>query len=889
MDDLLREFLTETGESLDIVDAELVRFEQEPNNVKLLENIFRLVHTIKGTCGFLGLPRLEALTHAAESLMTNFRDGRPVTTEAVSLILATIDRIKTLLQALAREGSEAPGGDADLIARLEDVAAAADRLGAGRAAASTGSADRVRAESSIAQPHQATANAAPSASSSAGLPTACNAAGEPRAAAALKSSADANAAPEAAGHEEDRTDGKTAGSSIRVHVATLDHLMTMVSELVLTRNQLIEIMRRHQESEFKSPLQRLSHVTAELQEGVLKTRMQPIGNAWQKLPRIVRDLAAELKKPIDLEMHGADTELDRQVLELIKDPLTHMVRNAADHGLETPQQRLAAGKPERGTIRLSACHEGGHILIELSDDGRGLDIERIAAKALTLGLTSEADMGKLTEAQVQRFIFAPGFSTAENITSVSGRGIGMDVVRANIDRIGGIIDVASLRGGGTRFIIKIPLTLAIVSALIVEAAGDRFAIPQLAVVELVRVRGGCEPCIERIKDSAVLRLRDKLLPLVDLRSLLKLRERHEGVAEGGFVVVMQVGCQTFGLQVDGVFDTEEIVVKAMSSRLRQIPIFCGNTILGDGSVILILDPNGIAHDIGIAQTTQASRDGEHRSQAEQARTESLLVFRAGSPCPKAVLLSLVTRLEEIDAATIEIINGRPIIQYRGQLMPLVPAAGETKIKKTGTQALLVFSDQERSMGLIVDEIVDIVEDRLDIELASENPGSLGSAVIKGQATDIIDIGHFLPLAFADWRSRHLPGEDGESRRVLLIDDSPFFRNLLAPVVRAAGYAVTTAASADQALALLESGERFQLVITDLEMPGMDGFGLATALRSNPCTAQLPIIGLSSMLSSHAVEHGKRVGLRDFVAKFDRCGLLAALKQQAADARYAQVA
>jgi two-component system, chemotaxis family, sensor kinase CheA len=705
----------------------------------------------------------------------------------------------------------------------------------------------------------------------------------------LKSSTDPSAAPEAAGHEEDRADGKMAGSSIRVHVATLDHLMTMVSELVLTRNQLIEIVRRHQESEFKSPLQRLSHVTAELQEGVLKTRMQPIGNAWQKLPRIVRDLAAELNKPIDLEMHGADTELDRQVLELIKDPLTHMVRNAADHGLETQQQRLAAGKPERGTIRLSACHEGGHILIELSDDGRGLDIERIAAKALALGLTSEADFGKLTEAQVQRFIFAPGFSTAENITSVSGRGIGMDVVRANIDRIGGIIDVASVRGGGTRFIIKIPLTLAIVSALIVEAAGDRFAIPQLAVVELVRVRGGCEPCIERIKDSAVLRLRDKLLPLVDLRTLLKLRERREGIAEGGFVVVMQVGSQTFGLQVDGVFDTEEIVVKAMSSRLRQIPAFCGNTILGDGSVILILDPNGIAHDIGIPQTTQASRERGRRSQGEQARTDSLLVFRAGSPSPKAVLLSLVTRLEEIDAATIEVLNGRPIVQYRGQLMPLVPAAGETKIKKSGTQALLVFSDQERSMGLIVDEIVDIVEDRLDIELVSENPGTLGSAVIKGQATEIIDIGHFLPLAFADWRSRQLAAGDEDSRRVLLIDDSPFFRNLLAPIVRAAGYAVTTTASAVEALALLDSGERFQLVITDLEMPGMDGFGLASALRSNPRTAQLPIIGLSSMLSSHAVEHGKRVGLRDFVAKFDRCGLLAALKQQAADARYAQVA
>jgi two-component system, chemotaxis family, sensor kinase CheA len=865
MDDLLREFLTETGESLDLVDVELVRFEQEPNNVKILENIFRLVHTIKGTCGFLGLPRLEALTHAAETLMSDFRAGRPVTAGAVSLVLATIDRIKSLLDALERHQAEPEGNDGDLIALLRDaagdVAAFADVAAAGAVTQAVAAPDVGAGKMAAA--------IAPAADADTGVPAA------------------ASSAP--VSPEEDRTDSKAAGSSIRVHVTTLDRLMTMVSELVLTRNQLIEIVRRHQESEFKSPLQRLSHVTAELQEGVLKARMQPIGSAWQKLPRIVRDLSADLKKPIDLEMHGADTELDRQVLELIKDPLTHMVRNAADHGLETAPQRRAAGKPERGTIRLSACHEGGHILIELSDDGRGLDIERIGAKAVALGLTTEADIGKLTQAQVQRFIFAPGFSTAENITSVSGRGIGMDVVRANIDKIGGIIDVRSERGRGTTFIIKIPLTLAIVSALIVEAAGDRFAIPQLAVLELVRVRGGSEPCIEHIKESAVLRLRNKLLPLVELRALLGIGSSREQAADRGFVVVMQVGSQSFGLLVDGVSDTEEIVVKPMSSRLRRISVFGGNTILGDGSVILILDPNGVANAVGIPQTTQSPLPHEQGSQREQPATESMLVFRAGSPNPKAVPLSLVTRLEEIDARTIEHLNGRPVVQYRGQLMPLVPAAPDAKIKSSGTQALLVFSNEQRAMGLVVDEIVDIVQDRLDIELISETAGLLGSAVIKGQATEIIDIGHFLPLAFGDWRNRKLSGEDKAVRRALLIDDSPFFRNMLAPVVKAAGYAVTTAASAGEALAVLESGERFQFVITDIEMPGMDGFDLASALRANPSTAQLPIVGLSSMLSPQAIERGKSVGLRDCVAKFDRCGLLAALKAQAADARFGRTA
>jgi two-component system, chemotaxis family, sensor kinase CheA len=341
---------------------------------------------------------------------------------------------------------------------------------------------------------------------------------------------------------------KVANQSIRVNVDTLEHLMTMVSELVLTRNQLLEISRRNEDTEFKVPLQRLSNVTAELQEGVMKTRMQPIGNAWQKLPRIVRDLSGELGKQIELEMHGADTELDRQVLDLIKDPLTHMVRNSADHGLETPSERSASGKPEQGTIRLSAYHEGGHIIICIADNGRGLNTERIKAKVLSNGLVSEAELEKMTEAQIHKFIFAPGFSTAATVTSVSGRGVGMDVVRTNIDQIGGTIDIKSVAGEGCSVTIKIPLTLAIVSALIVEAGGDRFAIPQLSVVELVRARANSEHRIERIKDTAVLRLRNKLLPLMHLKKLLKIDDGSSSDPENGFIVVTQVGSQTFGIR-----------------------------------------------------------------------------------------------------------------------------------------------------------------------------------------------------------------------------------------------------------------------------------------------------------------------------------------------------
>ena len=899
MDDLLREFLTETSESLDTVDNQLVRFEQEPNNAKILDNIFRLVHTIKGTCGFLGLPRLEALAHAGETLMGKFRDGMPVTGEAVSLILVSIDRIKELLAQLEATEAEPEGDDQDLIVKLHLMAehgTQAESAAAEPAAAPPPPANPAAQGTLVAQTLErelrpgevsldelerafreteievASPPLAPSAAKPEQAPVAASPKKEPK-----------PAARKATGDSEMQEADKVANQSIRVNVDTLEHLMTMVSELVLTRNQLLEISRRNEDTEFKVPLQRLSNVTAELQEGVMKTRMQPIGNAWQKLPRIVRDLSTELGKQIDLEMHGADTELDRQVLDLIKDPLTHMVRNSADHGLETPAERLAAGKPEQGTIRLSAFHEGGHIIICIADNGRGLNTERIKAKALSNGLVTEAELEKMTEAQIHKFIFAPGFSTAATITSVSGRGVGMDVVRTNIDQIGGTIDIKSVAGEGSSVTIKIPLTLAIVSALIVEAGGDRFAIPQLSVVELVRARANSEHRIERIKDTAVLRLRNKLLPLVHLKKLLMIDDGSSIDPENGFIVVTQVGSQTFGIVVDGVFHTEEIVVKPMSTKLRHIDMFSGNTILGDGAVIMIIDPNGVAKALGtsvaasheIADENAASRG----SGAEQLT--SLLVFRAGSTQPKAVPLSLVTRLEEIATDKIELSNGRYMVQYRDQLMPLVQMAG-VNVATSGSQPILVFADDGRSMGLVVDEIIDIVEERLNIEVAGNQEGILGSAVIKGQATEVIDVGHFLPMAFADWFSRKEMRPSSLSQSVLLVDDSAFFRNMLAPVLKAAGYKVRVAPNAQEGLAALRSGQLFDVVLTDIEMPDMNGFEFAETIRADHNLSALPIIALSSMVSPAAIERGRLAGFHDYVAKFDRPGLIAALKEQTAE-------
>jgi two-component system chemotaxis sensor kinase CheA len=495
-----------------------------------------------------------------------------------------------------------------------------------------------------------------------------------------------------------------------------------------------------------------------------------------------------------------------------------------------------------------------------------------------LGLIAAAEADTLTEAQINKFIFAPGFSTAAAVTNVSGRGVGLDVVRHNIDEIGGAIDVKSVAGLGLSFTIKIPLTLAIIAALIVESGGHRFAIPQLAVLELVRVREGSGHQIERIKDTAVLRLRDKLLPLARLSRLLGLDARDD--AGPGYIVVTQVGHQTFGIVVDSVFHTEEIVVKPMSSRLRHIPMFSGNTILGDGTVIMIVDPSGAAQALGNASVSPltAAEPAGNSADTDIEKT-SLLVFRAGSAQLKAVPLALVTRLEEVDARKIELSNGRHMIQYRGQLMPLISIDDASGVRREGAQPLLVFSDGDRAMALAVDQIVDIVEERLDIQVVSERAGILGSAIVKGQATEIVDVAHYLPLAFEDWFRRKDRAERTAPRSVLLVDDSPFFRNMLVPVLKAAGYAVTAAASAQEALALLAQGRDFDAVITDVEMPEMDGFAFAAALRADPRAAEWPVIALSSTVSAEAIARGRAVGLHDYVAKFDRQGLIAALKEQ----------
>lgn len=873
MDDLIAEFLTETNESLEELDVDLVKLEQDPNDKDLLSKIFRVIHTVKGTCGFIGLSRLESVAHKAEDVLGLFRDGAlEVTPEYVSLIFESLDRIKYIVGEIEATGEEPKGDDSELINKLASVledggveTTSNEELAAAFAIPEL---DGDNDEDVIEAPVKKT---------------------------------------EAAIGEEPQKarESAIANQSLRVNVDVLENLMTLVSELVLTRNQLLQIMRSSNDDAFTAPLQRLNHVVSDLQEGVMKTRMQPVGNAWSKLPRIIRDICNELHKKIELDMKGQDTELDRQVLELIKDPLTHMVRNSADHGIESPAERAAAGKPETGHIRLNSYHEGGHIIIEIADDGRGLSTDKIKAKILKNNMATAEEIENLSDQQLQQFIFKPGFSTAETITSVSGRGVGMDVVRTNIEKIGGSIDLKSVEGQGTTIQIKIPLTLAIVSALIVESGSERFAIPQLAVKELVMTSIDGENRIETIKGTPVFRLRDTLLPLVSLQELLKIVTPHspsaavedEQVKEptnnynGKYIVVTQVGSYMFGVIVDKVFDTEEIVVKPVANMLRNIDMFSGNTILGDGTVIMILDPSGIAKSTGdIDMAERNDNEAAQRAESRAQEKTSLLLFRAGAGAPKAVPLELVSRLEEIKAADVEYANDKMVVQYRGNLMPLLPYDNSITFENVAMRPVLVFSDGSKSMGLVVDSIIDITEHHLDIKITSANDKMLGSAIIHGKTTDIVNVSYFLQHIDSGWynsrtkKTLNSNGHIDDTKRVLLVEDSPFFRNMLTPLLKVAGYDVTTTGSAAEALELCDQEHQFDIILSDIEMPEMSGIEFAEELRRQDKWQNIPLVALSSHTSQHDVNKGIQAGFHSYIAKFDRDSLLDTLSETFSEAR-----
>jgi two-component system, chemotaxis family, sensor kinase CheA len=757
-DELINEFLVESYENLDRLDREFLALEQDPSNKDYLSSIFRTIHTIKGTSGFFGFERLQALTHVGESLLSKLRDGKLVLAgDMANALLAMVDAVRRLLGSIESSGGvEGQEDHTALIARLnalqeeqptEAPLAAPSSTAARQPGPLTAMFEAANAQSATPAPPPVLPVPSPSVAQVKTVPV--------------------EKTPESAAAAVDGHQSALADTTIRVEVRLLDRLMNLVGELVLARNQILQLSQGNPDQNFIRTTQRLNLLTTELQEGVMKTRMQPIGNVWSKFPRVVRDLAAACNKQVRIEMTGKDTELDKTLLEAIKDPLTHMVRNSIDHGIEKPDTRVAAGKPAEGLLSLRAFHEGGQVVIEIMDDGGGISTKRVTDKAIEKGIITREQAAKMSERDMINLIFAPGFSTAEKVTNISGRGVGMDVVKTNIERIGGNVDIQNRLGQGTTLRIKIPLTLAIIPALIITSGGERFAIPQVSLIELLRLDATqMREEIENVYGAPVYRLRGKLLPVVFLNRELGLTDPTTGGAMT--LVVIQAEERRFCLVVDGVHDAEEIVVKPLANMLRPLSVYAGATIMGDGQVALILDVLGIAKRAH-AVAKVAERHGHEVVEVavSKLKQHAILVFLSPDDGRMAIPISSISRLEEIETSRVERTGGTEVVQYRGVILPLIrifdilperrkePRNPDCGVP-AGTLQVVIHTHGDRSVGLVVGRILDTVEHSLIIERAASRPGIIGCLVVQDRVTELLDVQKVVSGVISDFYQQLQP-------------------------------------------------------------------------------------------------------------------------------------
>ncbi len=841
--DVIREFLVESHENLSRLDQEIVALEKRPKDSALLASVFRTFHTIKGTCGFLAFSKLEGVAHQAENALSMLRAGKlELDRPLVSIILESMDAIRKILSAIEATGQEGPEVFSDLIKRLQNI---------------------------------------------------CNGICE-----TTKTAADADSTES---NEERRADGELPKSSeasvsnIRVGVGLLDKLMDLVGELVLTRNQILQFNAEREDPALNATSQRLNLITSELQEGVMKTRMQPIGTVWNKLPRVVRDMAVMLGKQIRLEMDGAGTELDRTIIEAIKDPLVHLVRNSCDHGIEASAVRVKLGKPAEGKLTLRAYHEGGQVNIEISDDGAGIDIARVRQSAVDKGFLRLEQAEKLNDREVMNLLFQPGFSTAPIVTNLSGRGVGMDVVKAHIEKIGGVVDIVSRLGEGATIKLKIPLTLAIIPGLVITSGikrsgprsgaggGECFVIPQVSLVELIRLEDqGGRAQIESIHGTPVYRRRGSLLPIAYLNEVLGL---ESGPATNIVnIVVLQAEDRQFGLVVDGIADTQEIVVKPLSKQLKGLSMYAGATIMGDGRVALILDVLGIGQRSGVLLE---SRDQSRALSGKKTETgpelQRLLLFRAGSFHRLAVPLSLVARLEEFPSGSVEHASGRTVVQYRNRILQLVSlkevleAGCKDEELDSDPLQVVVFNDGDRSVGIVVDQILDVAEEAVTVRQKSSRKGLLGSAVIGKRVTDFVDLNYVLRSTNDTWMQS--AGEISTGRRILVVESSAFSRGLIRSGLEMAGHRVLEAVNQAEALRILEQ-EHVDVAMVALDLPPSSSAGLLAAIRKCAEWRSLPVIALSENEETVQIGELRTAGFQECHGKHDRDAMLESIARLA---------
>jgi two-component system chemotaxis sensor kinase CheA len=810
----VKDFLVESSENLDRLDRDLVGLEKNPKDAEAMAGVFRTIHTIKGTCGFLGFSKLEKVAHVGENLLTRLRDGQlTLNPERTTALLGMVDAVRQMLREIESSGED---GEVDY-PELRETLTTLQTPGPGDAGAPAGAPEKVvlpppgmkkleaveaapapESEPPSANAEKESAAEAQPLKTSLGRKKSDESGRKPvrgKIGAALVDRGAAKAADIALALEEQEKGDRrrlgeilvalglakaedvaaaqqavetklrdTAPESIRVGVNLLDKLMTLVGELVLARNQLLQISNTVEDTGLQAVSQRLNLIATELQEEVMKTRMQPIGNVWAQFPRTVRDVALACGKQVEIEMQGKETELDKTIIEAIKDPLTHLVRNSVDHGIELPELRAKTGKPAAGRLVLRAFHEGGQVNIEISDDGAGLNAERIRKKALERGVVTGDQLARMSEREIMNLIFLPGFSTAEKVTNVSGRGVGMDVVKTNVEKIGGLVDLQSTLGEGTTVRVKIPLTLAIIPALVVTCGGERYAIPQVNLLELVRLEADeARTAVEMVHGVPVYRLRGRLLPLVYLNRELKLPEtadqaRHDDATN---IVVLQADDRQFGLVVDQINDTEEIVVKPLRKQLKTVKTFAGSSIMGDGKVALILDV------LGLAQRANVVSEARERSVVEKTAStsdsgegqQSFLLFAGLGDSRMAIPLHTLARLEEFPVAQVEMSGHEWVTQYRGKILPLVRLAVVMEERRGRLRALqapppadsgplqvLVMHHDGRSFGLVVERILDIVEARADVQSKATRAAVLYSVVIGERVTELLDIPAILQIS-----------------------------------------------------------------------------------------------------------------------------------------------
>ncbi|QIR41615.1 chemotaxis protein CheA [Tolypothrix sp. PCC 7910] len=688
IDDDIEAFLVESYENLDQIERDIIEMEKESGNGEELVRIYRSLHTLKGNCGFLPFPKLEALAHAAESLLSSLRERTlAITPQIISTLLQTIDSIRQMLSTIAATRKE---GDRDYVELIQRLTALQ------------------QTQSAVSPSPQPV---------------------------------------ELFDSELEDSTLTTSESHIRVNVGLLDQVMNLVGELVLARNQVMKLSTKLKDSNLTAACQSLNTITGELQEQVMKTRLQPINSIWQKFPRVVRDLAIASGKQVAVEMVGIDTELDKSIIEAIKDPLTHLIRNCVDHGIEFPAERTAKGKPAVGRLFLKAGYESGKVNIEIGDDGRGLNLDRLKARSQQLGLVSATQAAAMSDSEAMNLIFLRGFSTAEQITNLSGRGVGMDIVKDNIEKINGSIEIDSQLGQGTTFKLKIPLTLAIISALIISSSGEFYAIPQGNLQELVRLE--MEQGLKNIEifyDVPVYRLRGELVPLIYLDQILQIANTVTN-SELLSIAIIQAENYRFGLVVDSIEDIQEIVVKPLGKQLKNVSLFAGATILGDGKVALIIDIVGLAKQAGVSSTYQQLAKATDVSIPDDRQT--MLLFTGPQSARMGIPLAIASRLAEIPATAIETVANQTVVRYDNQILPLIDlhsifGIGDRTFDKLATETetlsiIIVSPYPAVSVALVVDRILDIVEEPLTVKGIPSREGILFSTVIQGKITEILDI------------------------------------------------------------------------------------------------------------------------------------------------------